>query len=47
MWSNFKDWLSQPYSDDMDAAHWFYWLGLIIVLSVLWRLILNHLKELG
>lgn len=45
MWSNFKSWLAAPYSENMDAAHWFYFLGLLIVLSALWTLVLRTIKE--
>lgn len=47
MWTNFKDWLSSPYADEMDALHWFYFLGLLIVLSALWGFILRTLREVS
>lgn len=45
MWMNFKNWLAAPYRDEMDAAHWFYFLGLLIVLTALWSLVLRTIKE--
>lgn len=47
MWANFTSWLSQPYkgAGNMSALDWFYFLGLLIVLMVLWRIILRHLFE--
>lgn len=45
-WDDFKAWYSQPFSADMDIAHWFLFLGLLIILMGLWRLILLHIKGL-
>jgi len=45
MWQDFKDWLASPFKSEMSALHWFYFLGLIIVLMVLWRIILRHIFE--
>jgi hypothetical protein len=42
---DFKAWLSRPFSPDMDALHWFLFLGLLIVLMGLWRVILVHVTE--
>lgn len=47
MWENFKDFLGRPYSDDMTALDWFWFLGLIIVLSALWAIILGHIRKLA
>lgn len=33
---NFKQWLNQPFSADMDAFHWFLFFGLLIAISILW-----------
>lgn len=32
----FRTWLKQPFSADMDAFHWFLFFGLIIAISILW-----------
>jgi hypothetical protein len=45
MWSTLKSWLKAPYSSDMDALHWFYFLGLFLVLLALWSLVLRTIKE--
>ncbi len=45
MWAEFKNWLASPYHEHMSAAHWFFFLGLIIVLSAMWGLILRTMKE--
>lgn len=45
-WSEFKAWVAHPYPDEKpDAAHWFYFLGLLIVLSAAWGLILRTMRE--
>lgn len=44
-WEDFKAWLASPFSADMSAAHWFYFVGLLIVISVLWNIILRTIKE--
>lgn len=45
MWDDFKNWYARPFSADMSAAHWFLFIGLLIVLATLWRLILHTVKE--
>lgn len=42
-WANFKNWLSKPFSVDMDAFHWFLMFGLLIAISVLWSFVLKHI----
>jgi hypothetical protein len=43
--AEFKSWLSQPFSEDMPASHWFLFIGLLIVIVALWNVILFHLFE--
>lgn len=43
MLANFKAWVKQPYSEDMDVFHWFLFLGLLIVLSAGWAVVLKHI----
>lgn len=45
MWEHFKEFLHKPYDNDMDALGWFLFLGLLIVLTAMWGLILRHLQE--
>lgn len=45
MLADFKDWAARPFSADMSAAHWFLFLGLLIVLATLWGLILSTVRE--
>lgn len=41
----FTAWFKQPFSADMDALHWFYFFGLLIVISFLWSFTLVHIRE--
>lgn len=43
--ADFKAWLAAPFSADMTAAHWFLFIGLLIVIVALWGYILKHLKQ--
>lgn len=45
MLAEFKNWWAQPFSADMDAPHWFAFIGLIVLISILWGYILNHISE--
>jgi hypothetical protein len=42
VWTNFQNWLKQPFQSGMDAFHWFLFFGFLILLSVGWTLILRH-----
>lgn len=45
MWDNFKSWLAKPFSVDMSAGGWFVFIGLLLIIMVMWRLILVHITE--
>ena len=46
MWENFKEFMGKPFTaDDMSAADWFWFIGLIIVILIAWRLIFKHIQE--
>lgn len=46
LWSNFKTFLSHPYKgEEMNAFDWFLFLGLLIVLMVMWRIIFKHVED--
>ena len=44
MLDRFKSWLAQPFQTDMDAAHWFYFIGLLIVIGAAWGLVLRGMR---
>lgn len=43
--SNFMAWLKQPFSPTMSAFRWFLFFGLIIMISVAWKLVLIPIEE--
>lgn len=45
MLDGFENWLHQPFRADMSALDWFLFLGLLIIIMALWRLILVHITE--
>lgn len=47
MWDNFKAWTARPFSADMDAFHWFLFLGLLVALMIGWRLVLFTIREVA
>ena len=45
-WNTFKTWAQRPFSVDMTATEWFLFIGLLIVIVVLWNIILYRIVEL-
>lgn len=46
VWGKFKVWASHPFSVDMTAGEWFLFIGLLLVIVVLWNIILFRIVEL-
>lgn len=46
MFSRFQQWAQKPFSVDMTATEWFLFVGLLIVIVVLWNIILYRITEL-
>lgn len=44
VFSSIHDWAKQPFQTQMDAWHWALFVGLILVLSFTWHLVLRDLK---
>lgn len=44
MLDDLKQWARHPFSADMSAAHWFYFVGLLILISTAWGLILRTMR---
>jgi len=45
---NFKSFFAKPFSQDMSATNWFLFLGFVIIVMVMWRIILAHIfYEMG
>lgn len=40
-------WYKEPFRTDMSAADWALFVGFLIVLSILWKLVLFNLQELS
>lgn len=39
---NIADWFQKPFRPDGTAVDWFLFFGLLIAISVVWKLILSH-----
>lgn len=35
----------QPFRADMSAVNWFLFIGLILIILAMWRIVLNHILE--
>lgn len=40
-----KAWVKQPFTSQMDLFHWFLIVGVVIVASVFWSMILSNFRE--
>lgn len=45
MFDGFTAWWAQPYTPTMSATKWFLFLGLILLLLSVWKVITYHLME--
>ena len=45
MIENVKEWLSHPFSMEMNAWHWALFLGFLLVVAGLWQRVLAHMGE--
>lgn len=45
MLDDLKAWLSHPFQADMNALHWFYFIGLLLIIGGTWGMILRVLRE--
>lgn len=41
---DFRTWAATPFSADMNATHWFMFVGLLLLILMLWGMILGHIK---
>lgn len=46
VWDKFKTWAQRPFSVDMTAGEWFLFIGLLVVIVVLWNIILFRITDL-
>lgn len=45
MWEWFQSFMARPFRAEMSALDWFLFLGLILIIMILWRMILRHIGE--
>lgn len=45
MLEGFRNWLKRPYDDDMDAVDWALFVGFILTLIIMWRLVMRHVLQ--
>jgi len=45
MLDNVNEWLSHPFSMEMNVVHWSLFLGFLIILAGLWHRVLSHMGE--
>lgn len=46
MLASFQAWLAQPFNSNMSATKWLAFAGLLIAISIFWRIVLSHLDEI-
>lgn len=45
VWTNFKEFLDAPFKGEMDFIDWFMFVGLLLVIMIVWNIILRHIAE--
>lgn len=45
MWEHFQEFMGRPFRSEMDAVDWFFFVGLLVVIMILWGIILRHVRE--
>lgn len=43
---SFRQWAASPFRSDMSVAGWFTFIGLLVLISLLWGIILRHVRGL-
>lgn len=46
MYAGIQEWWNQPYSDAMSVPKWFLFLGMLMVLGVVWKFVTVHAMEI-
>lgn len=44
VWTATRAWVEQPFSETMNFGGWFLFVGMLGVICVAWRLVLEHLE---
>ena len=45
IWTDLKQTWAQPFRQDMSAVDWFLFVGLLLIIMIMWRIILHHITE--
>ena len=45
MLANLQSWWNKPYEEHMSAARWFLFVGLLMILGIIWTVIIKHLSD--
>lgn len=45
MLANIKTWYESPYAENMSAIRWFLFVGLLLILGIVWTVIIKHLTD--
>ena len=46
-WSSFKAWWSQPFSSQGSVWNWALFIGLILVLVIMWSRVIGMFEDIG
>lgn len=47
MWTSFKTWWQQPFNSQGDVMNWALFIGLILVLILLWSRVIRMFEAVG
>lgn len=42
---NIKTWADQPYDEKMSIGKWFLFVGLLMIIGIIWTVIIKHLTD--
>lgn len=45
LFEEMHDWAKKPYSEDMSLKGWIAFIGLLIVITILWRQVINFIID--
>lgn len=43
MFAHVLNWLDKPFSEDMSATQWFAFIGMVLAMLMLWKMVLKHM----
>lgn len=47
MWTSFQQWWQQPFSSSGSVTNWALFIGLILVLILLWSRVIRMFEDMG